>query len=315
MTPQEMLLNQKLSLLQLAKQINNIKQACNTFGVSRQHYYDVKNAYEELGVEGLKFRSRNPTVMPNQTDKILERKIVEYSLENSSFGKDRVANDMHAQGIYITSNGIESIWRRNKMCNRKQRFILLEKRMRDKNFVLSPSQVQELVMKSKSVGDRHVLSYFPGYLLCQDTFEVGYIKGVGKIYLQVVIDSFGSFAFGKLYNYKTALTAADILIDKVLPLYSTFSLPVLNILTDNGKEYCGNLPDHEYEFVLNLFNISHRKTRIKCPQTNGFVERFNRTVLDEFFAVVFRTNWYSSIEQLQKDLDIWLHKYNFRRTH
>jgi transposase InsO family protein len=270
---------------------------------------------KNLGLKVSRVKNRNPPAMPNQTDKVIEKKIIEYSLDNPSFGKDRIANDMHAEGIYIISNGIESIWRRNKMVNRKQRFILLGKRMKNKNFILSPSQVQELVMKSKSLSDRHVISFFPGYLLCQDTFEVGYIKGVGKIYLQVVIDSFGSFAFGKLYNHKTALTAADILIDKLLPFYRKFSLPVLNVLTDNGKEYCGNLPDHEYEFVLNLFNISHRKTRIKCPQTNGFVERFNRTVLDEFFSVVFRTNWYSSIEQLQKDLDLWVYKYNFTRTH
>jgi transposase InsO family protein len=315
MTPQEMLLNNKYSLLQLAKQLNNIKQACNTFGVSRQHYYDVKNAYEKYGFEGLKFKKRASPVMPNQTEKFIENKIIDYSLDNPAFGKDRVAADMRMEGIYITPSGVACIWHRKKMSNKKLRFQILEKRIGEKGFFLSPNQIQELVIKSKSVKDRHVISYFPGYLLCQDTFEVGTIKGVGRIYLQVVIDTYGSFAFAKLYNFKTALTATDILIDKVLPFYSKVSIPVLNILTDNGKEYCGNKQDHEYEFVLNLFNIYHRTTRVNHPQTNGFVERFNRTILEEFFSVVFRTNWYYSINQLQKDLDIWMHKYNFLRTH
>lgn len=316
MTPQEMLLKQKLSLLQLARELNNIKKACIILNVSRQHYYNVKNNFERYGIDGLEAKERSKPVMPNQTEKSIEDKIIDYSLEHPSCGKNTIAMNLRLEeGIYITASGVRSIWERNKMTSKKDRYTRLEKKMSEKGFALSPNQVQELVIKADLLKEQHVLSYFPGYLLCQDTFEVGYIKGVGKIYMQAVIDTYGSFGFAKLYKHKTALTAADILIDKVLPYYSTLSLPVLNILTDNGSEYCGNYPDHEYEFVLDIFNIKHRRTKIRSPQTNGFVERFNRTVLEEFFTVAFRTNWYYSIEQLQKDLDQWMFKYNFRRPH
>jgi transposase InsO family protein len=316
MTPQEMLLKQKLSLLQLARELNNIKKACSIQNVSRQHYYDIKDSFERFGIEGLKPKERGKPVMPNQTEKSIEEKIIDYSLEHPSFGKNTIAMNLRLEeGIYITASGVRSIWERNKMGTRKNRYTMLEKRMSEKGFALSSNQIQELVIKEDLLKEQHVLSYFPGYLLCQDTFEVGYIKGVGKIYMQAVIDTYGSFGFAKLYKYKTALTAVDILTDKVLPFYSTLSLPVLNILTDNGSEYCGNYPSHDYELVLEIFNINHRRTKIRCPQTNGFVERFNRTVLEEFFAVAFRTNWYYSIEQLQIDLDNWMFKYNFKRPH
>jgi transposase InsO family protein len=303
-------------LLQLARELNNIKKACKVLKVSRQHYYDVKESYEKFGIEGLKPKERAKPVMPNQTEKSIEDKIIEYSLENPSFGKDRVASNMRLEeGIYITSSGVGSIWNRHKMLTRKERYIILEKRMSEKGFALTPNQIQELAIKANLIKENHVISYFPGYLLCQDTFDVGYIKGVGKVYMQAVIDTYGSFGFAKLYTNKTALTAADILVDRVLPYYNKVSLPVINILTDNGKEYCGNFPDHEYELTLDIFNIKHRRTRIRTPQTNGFVERFNRTILEEFFSVIFRTNWYYSLEQLQKDLDEWMFKYNFKRTH
>lgn len=316
MTPQEMLLKHKLSLLQLARELNNIKKACNVLNVSRQHYYDVKRDYEKYGIEGLKPKERSRPVMPNQTERSIEEKILEYSLEHPSFGKERVAMNIRLEhGIYITSSGIRSIWQRHKMDSKKDRYSKLENIIAKKGFLLSPNQIQELVIKADLLKEKHVLSYFPGYLLCQDTFEVGTIKGVGKIYMQAVIDTYGSFGFAKLYKHKTALTATDILVDKVLPFYNSMSLPVLNVLTDNGTEYCGNYPSHEYEFVLDLFKIKHRRIKVGSPKTNGFVERFNRTVLEEFFAVAFRTNWYYSLEQLQADLDEWMFNYNFKRPH
>ena len=316
MTPQEMLLKQKLNLLQLARELDNIKKACNIHNVSRQHYYDVKESFERFGIEGLKTKERAKPVMPNQTEKSIENKIIEYSLENPSFGKERVASNLRLEeAIYITASGVWSIWHRHKMLNRKERYAILERRIADKGFSLTPNQIQELTLKANLIKERHVLSYFPGYLLCQDTFHVGYIKSVGKIFMQAVIDTYGSFGFAKLYTNKTALTAADILIDRVLPFYNKASLPVVNILTDNGTEYCGNYPDNDYELTLNIFKIRHRRTKIRSPQTNGFVERFNRTVLEEFFAKAFRINWYYSLEQLQKDLDEWMFKYNFKRPH
>ncbi len=87
-----------------------------------------------------------------------------------------------------------------------------------------------------------------------------------------------------------------------------------SVLTDNGREYCGT-DSHPYEIYLQLNDIAHKKTKVRHPQTNGFVERFNRTVLDEFFRPAFRTKFYESLETLQKDLDKWLYFYNNERPH
>ena len=99
------------------------------------------------------------------------------------------------------------------------------------------------------------------------------------------------------------------------PFTETKALSVEHILTDNGREYCGRPMIHPYQIFLEFNDIKHRNTRVATPMTNGFVERFNRTVLDEFFRETFRNKFYSSVEELQEDLDQWLHYYNYERPH
>jgi len=99
-----------------------------------------------------------------------------------------------------------------------------------------------------------------------------------------------------------------------LPFYRERALAVSAVLTDNGREFCGT-DAHPFELYLQLNDIEHRTTRVRRPQTNGFVERFNRTVLDEFFRLAFRTTLYESVASLQADLDTWLHYYNYERPH
>lgn len=315
MTDKEMLIKQKLSLLQLAERLNNIRQACNSFDVSRTFYYKIKKRFENEGIKGLEIKQRKRPEMPNQTEKNTEKQIISYSLENPSYGKDRVAVELRLQGIWITPSGVESIWERHNIQNRKLRIKKLEEKLEKEGFLLNKEQIEALVLHSQNLKEKHVISYYPGYLLCQDTFEVGYIKGIGKIYMQTVIDTYGSFGFAKLYTNKCAITAADILVDRVFPFYFALGITILHILTDNGSEYCGDEINHDYELLLNLYDIKHRRTKVGCPQTNGFVERFNRTVMEEFVIGAFRKKWYYSLEELQKDLDIWLRYYNFKRCH
>ncbi|TCW60048.1 integrase core domain-containing protein, partial [Treponema sp. J25] len=147
-----------------------------------------------------------------------------------------------------------------------------------------------------------------------DTFFVGTLKGGGRVYLHTVVDTYGSYAFGFLHTTKQPEAAVAVVHNEVLPFYQTHGITVKAILTDNGREYCGT-EAHPYELYLALNDIEHRRTQVRHPQTNGFVERFNRTVLDEFFRIVFRQNLYESLESLQEDLDQWLHEYNYERPH
>ena len=315
MAPQEMLLKHKLSLLQLAEQLQNIRQACKMMGVSRQHYYDIKERFEQAGVEGLHEKERKLPRMPNQTPQDTEERIVEYSLKHPTYGKDRMPLQLRFEGIIISASAIERIWKRYHLENRFKRLLRLEELHKQQGMVLSDEQIQALLEHVGKAPIEHVFSRYPGYLLCQDTFEVGYIKGVGKIYMQAVVDTYGSFGFAKLYTSKMPTTAADILIDRVLPFYMAFDIPIRRMLTDNGGEFCGKGFKHDYELMLQIFGIEHSRIRVGMPQTNGFVERFNRTVLEEFFCVAFRKKWYYSLDELQQDLDTFMWHYNFQRPH
>ena len=158
-------------------------------------------------------------------------------------------------------------------------------------------------------------SEHPGYCGAQDTFYVGNLKGVGRVYQQTFIDTYSKVACAKLYDRKTPITAADLLNDRVLPFFDSQEVKLLRVLTDRGSEYCGNPERHEYELYLAIEDIDHSRTKTKSPQTNGICERFHKTVLNEFYRVAFRKKVYRSIDDLQADLDLWIREYNEQRSH
>lgn len=161
-------------------------------------------------------------------------------------------------------------------------------------------------VKEEKTAHGEIETHNPGYLGAQDTYYVGTIKGVGRIYQQTFIDTYSKVAFAKLYDRKHALVAADMLNDKVFPFFENYGIRLLRVLTDRGTEYCGAREHHEYELYLALEDIHHSKTKAKSPQTNGICERFNRTIQDEFYAIAFRKKIYSSLEQMQTNLDTWI---------
>jgi transposase InsO family protein len=149
----------------------------------------------------------------------------------------------------------------------------------------------------------------------QDTFYVGTLKGVGRVYQQTAIDTYAKVAFAKLYDRKTPLTAADLMNDRVVPFFEEHKIVVSRVLTDRGTEFCGKPERHEYELYLAIENIDHTRTKARSPQTNGICERFHKTLLDEFYRVAFRKKLYRRIDELQADLNAWHAEYNEQRTH
>ena len=169
--------------------------------------------------------------------------------------------------------------------------------------------------KEKREAHGEIETEHPGYLGSQDTYYVGTIKGVGRIYQQTFIDTYSRVAFAKLYESKHAITSADILNDRVLPFFEEHQIPMLRILTDRGTEYKGKIEHHEYEMYLHIENIEHSKTQVPHPQSNGICERLHRTMQEEFYAVPFRRKLYDNMPELQKDLDEWVNYYNHERPH
>ena len=182
--------------------------------------------------------------------------------------------------------------------------------------MLTEAQVIALE-KAKTEKEAHgeFESEHPGYCGAQDTFYVGNLKGVGRVYQQTFIDTYAKVAAAKLYDRKTPITAADLLNDRVIPLFESYDVKLQRILTDRGSEYCGNPERHEYELYLAVEDIDHTRTKTKSPQTNGICERFHKTVLNEFYRVAFRKKVYRSIDDLQADLDLWVREYNEARPH
>ncbi len=245
----------------------------------------------------------------------IERKILDYSLEYPTHGQVRVANELKALGIQISDGGVRGVWSRHDLLRKGERLKRLERHAAQNGVVLTEAQVQALEnAKEEKRAHGEIETFHPGFLFGQDTYYVGYIKGVGKIYQQTGIDTFSNMGFAKLYTDKTAITAADFLNSKVLPFFDSEQMKLLRVLTDRGTEYSGKLEQHPYQLFLHLNDIEHSKTKAYHPQTNGCTERLNQIIQEEFYAVAFRKTLYTSIEQIQGDLDVYMTKYNEKRT-
>ena len=211
---------------------------------------------------------------------------------------------------------MRSIWLRHDLENFKKRLKALEAKVAHEGIALNDAQIAALEKKQDDdAACGEIETAHPGYLGSQDTFYVGNLKGVGRIYQQTYVDTYSKVAHCKLYTSKTPITAADLLNDKVLPFYEANALPVLRVLTDRGTEYCGKVEQHDYQLYLAINDIDHSKTKAMSPQTNGICERFHKTILQEVYQITFRKNLYSTLAELQKDLDDWLNYYNNQRTH
>lgn len=314
MRTEEKLAKQRLSVLQLAEALNNVSEACRQRGVSRTQFYEYKRRFQTHGMEGLKdlppIHHNHPWTTPPET---VER-ILAMSLEHPSWGCVRLSDQLKLEGISVSSPTIQSILSKNSMGSKYERLLKLEEQALQHAIELTPEQVARIEKINPCFRERHVESSRPAELLSQDTFYVGQLKGVGKVYLHTVVDTYGSYAFGFLHTSKQPEAAVAVLHNDVLPFYQDLGLSVLAVLTDNGREFCGK-DTHPYEIYLALNEIEHRQTKVRHPQTNGFVERFQRTVLDEFFRPAFRTKFYDNLEALQNDLDVWLVHYNTERAH
>lgn len=312
----ENVIRHKIGLLNLAEELDNVSRACKIMGVSRDTFYRYKEAVEDGGVEALIEESRRKPNPKNRIDQKVEQAVVDYALEQPAHGQVRASNELRKRGIFVSPTGVRGAWLRHDLETFKKRLKALESKAAAEGWVYTEVQIAALEKRQQ---DREacgeIETHHPGYLGSQDTYYVGNLKGVGRIYQQTFVDTYAKVACAKLYTTKTPITSADVLNDRVLPLFQEHELPLLRILTDRGTEYCGRPEQHDYQLYLAINDIDHTRTKAKSPQTNGICERFHKTVLDEFYRVAFRKKIYEDLESLQRDLDKWLHYYNHERTH
>jgi transposase InsO family protein len=306
----------KAGLLNLAAELGNISRACRIMGFSRDTFYRYQTARDAGGVEALFEVSRRKPNLKNRVEEATEIAVTAFAIDFPAHGQVRASNELRKQGVFVSPSRVRSIWLRQNLASMKQRLCALEKKSAEEGIVLTEAQVQALERKKQDDEvSGEIETHHPGYLGSQDTFYVGAIKGVGRIYQQTFVDTYSKWGAAKLYTTKTPITGADLLNDRVLPFFASQEMGLIRILTDRGTEYCGKLEAHDYALYLGVNGIEHTKTKARHPQTNGICERFHKTVLHEFYQVAFRRKLYHSLEELQADLDGWIDSYNMERTH
>lgn len=306
----------KFNLLELAKTLKNVSLACKHTGYSRQQFYEIRRNFQTYGVDGLVDRlpgTRGPH--PNRVTEEAEKAILDFSLEQPTYGCLRVAQELQLKGTAVSSMGVRGVWARHNLLSKHDRLLRLEEQVQKKRLPITPEQVRLLERFSPEFRDRHIEVHQTGELVAVDTFMVGHLKGVGRIYLQTVVDCYSRYAWGRLYTNKMPVTAVHVLNHDVIPFFEKNHVAIKTVLSDNGREFCGRPETHPYELFLQFEGIEHRTTKVRRPQSNGIVERLHKTLLDEHFRLKGRQKWYESVLEMQKDLDDFLKKYNYERPH
>jgi len=316
MTAKDKIARRKLSLLELASDLANVSRACKVMGYSRQQFYEIRRNFQTYGAEGLIDRlpgAKGPH--PNRVAAEIEQAVLDHALVHPCHGAVRVEQELRLKGIQVSSGGVRGVWQRHDLLTKHQRLLRLEKTTAERKIELTEEQTRLLERFSPEFRERHIEAPHTGSLVGVDTFFVGTLKGVGKIYLQTAIDCHSRYAWARLYPNKLPVTAVHLMNNDVIPTFEQHKARIETVLSDNGREFCGRPDRHPYELFLQLEEIEHRTTRVRRPQSNGIVERLHRTLLDEHFRVEGRRTWFETIEEMQAVLDDYLVGYNHRRPH
>jgi transposase InsO family protein len=245
----------------------------------------------------------------------VETAVLDHAMAHPCHGPMRVAQELILKGVQVSSGGVRGVWQRHGLLTRHERLLRLEKATAERKLTLTDEQIRQLERFSPEFRERHIEAPHTGALVAVDTFFVGVLKGVGKLYLQTAVDCHSRHAWARLYPNKLPVTAVQLFNNDVLPTFEAHGAKVEAVLSDNGREFCGREDRHPYELFLQLEGIEHKRTRVNRPQSNGIVERLHRTLLDEHFRVEGRRTWFETIAEMQTVLDAYLVQYNTKRPH
>ena len=310
----EEIVRHRLSVLELAQALGNVSAACRQRGMTRTQFYDYKRRFELQGIEGLKDLPPIHKTHPQTTaPKVVER-IVALSLEHPAWGCVRLCKQLKLEGVFVSSPAIQRVLIKQGMASKFDRLLKLQELLGTEPYELSVEQISQIEKANPCFRDRHTMSLRPGIVLVACTYSVGGFASLGEVYLYVVMDMYGSYAFCSVHTRLLPEAAVAILLYEALPFYQERGLKVKVVLTDTGGEYVGR-GDHPFEEYLGVHFVVHHRVNMRQVQANGFVQRFRCTVKEEFFKVALRNTAYESVEPLQDELERWLAYYNTKRPH
>jgi transposase InsO family protein len=271
--------------------------------MSRTVFYRLRQRLEQYGPDGVHPKRRQarcgrPPAVPVQT----ERRVIAFALAWPTCGPQWYSDQLARDGVTIAPVTIWRLLRRQRLGTRRARLAVLERCSAATTGLLTEWTVKPV---------RHVAARRPGDLLSLDTFYVGKLKGVGKVWQITGCDAASSFAWARLIlGEVTAAAVLAFLREVVRPTYRDAGWRLKRVLTDNGKEFKG-------AFAAGCEHLGIRVTRTKPRHawTNGFVERLQKTILHEHWRIAFRRQYFTGRRSLQVSLDRFLQFYNHERTH
>jgi transposase InsO family protein len=210
---------------------------------------------------------------------------------------------------------VRGVGSRHDLLSQPDRRLRLEQAHRETALERSDPQVRLLERFSPKFRERRVEVHSTGAIVAVDPFFVGTLQGVGKAYLQTVLDCYRRVARGRLYPRQPPVTAAPGLNEAVLPFCEAHHAASATARSDHGREVCGRPDQHPSELFLQLEGMTHPTPRVRRPQSNGFRERLPPTLLDEPFRVKGRTPGYETVDPMPGDLEQDLHPYHSERPH
>lgn len=303
----------KLSLLRLAEKLGSVTKACETLGYSRDSYYRFKSLYEKGGVDALRDITRRKPVLKNRVPVAVEHSVIDASFSHPSWGQQRIAETLAADGVKVSSSGVRSIWVRFGIETFEKRIVAILAKVQQDGFPLSVEQ-QAAVERARGLGKLKAGRFveLPGEVAYHDLTRMGDHPALGPLYLLSFVDAYSHHAFARVVTSLVNLDAAGWLEREVLPWYAEHGITIRTIRTDRRMPFI-DAGSAGYKAWLSANRIDHayRLTKARARQDAGL--EFAAVAGRELFQPLFRKTDHLSVTDIDNALADWLETYNRQR--
>ncbi len=295
----------RLRILQEAQRVGNVSATCRRYGVTRTVFYRWRARLDRYGPVGLHPTRRTARRgRPPELTVADERLVVAEALAWPTRGPQWVSDRLAERGLVIAPVTVWRVLRRHGLNHRLARLAVLEEHS------ATTGLLTERTARRRRA-PRHVEAAQPGDLCSLDSFYIGKLKGVGKVWQLTACDCASSYGWARIViGEVTAAVMAAFLRELVVPSYHQAGWRLRRVLSDNGKEFKAS-----FVTTCAALDVQHTRTKPRHAWTNGFVERLQGTILHEHWRIAFRRHYFTSAGTLQRSLDRFLRFYNEQRPH